>query len=99
MCAAIMVRYSSDDWQETIWTGAKKEYPGRMDFSTSLGGAYVLLRFFALPSGFRLEGFFVILRTAFAAARLRRRISSREYIVPRHFFAPQLQMASSSPPS
>jgi hypothetical protein len=35
----------------------------------------------------------------FSASRLRRRSSSAEYMEPRHFLAPQLQGASSSPPS
>jgi len=38
-------------------------------------------------------------RASRSLARLRLRISCGEYIVPRHFFAPQLQIASSSPPS
>ena len=36
---------------------------------------------------------------ALFALALRRRISVAEYMVPLHFFAPQLQVASSSPPS
>ena len=48
---------------------------------------------------FFFAGLAAPLDAAFWAARLRRRISSGEYMVPRHFFAPQLQMASSSPPS
>jgi hypothetical protein len=60
--------------------------------------ALTLLLFLA-TFDFFLEGFLVALSAAFFAARLRRCISSLEYMVPRHFFAPQLQMASSSPPS
>jgi len=57
--------------------------------------AVLALLFFLRLTGFFLASF----SAAFFAARLRRRISSGEYMVPRHFFAPQLQMASSSPPS
>jgi hypothetical protein len=42
---------------------------------------------------------FAALARAFFAVALRLRISSAEYMVPRQFLAPQLQVASSSPPS
>ena len=54
---------------------------------------------YSLSAAFFLPGFFTVSSAAFFAAALRLRISSFEYMVPRHFFAPQLQTASSSPPS
>src|ERR1035441_4428686 len=65
-------------------------FPETKDFFTDVSAPTPVLPFVLLLRCFS---------SAFFAAALRRRISVFAYIVPRHLRVPQLQIASSSPPS
>jgi hypothetical protein len=75
-----------------LWCeGRKLAFDSQFDLAP---GVFALLPALRLPRFFPTTFF-----SAFFAKALRRLTSSREYMVPRHFLAPQLHTASSSPPS